>query len=518
MGRVYRARHARMSRRFAVKVLFGDLSVDSKAQSRFALEAEAASRLDHANLVSVVDFGETDAGLLYLAMDLAEGETLAELVDREGPLPRERVARLVRQLCAGLAHAHDKGLVHRDFKTENVLVSSDADGDVARIVDFGIAVLLEAAGSGRLTTQGMVLGTPAYMSPEQATAGALDGRTDLFSLGVMLYEMLSGVLPFEGTAVEVARANVTTDPPPIAERVPGLAVDAGLEEMASKLMAKLPAERYQSATEVITALDELEAAWLRGPTSPAAAPDPAPDPAPRRRAWWALAVAAAAAVIVAAFAIPALLRDGRGAAPEHDAAVALGAPAPEVPVATGIDEALADAGDVRPPDDGPDQDEARTAAANEAAAEKAAADRAAAEKAAADRAAADRAAADRAAADRAAAEKAAAEKAAAEKAAAEKAAAEKAAAEKAAAEKAAAEKAAAEAAPIAIETLSARYRTVGAALDELARTRGEAAAAPLRQRYFAIPYADALRTPSLRRDVDRELRRLRADIDLAHEQ
>jgi eukaryotic-like serine/threonine-protein kinase len=117
MGRVYRARHARMSRRFAVKVLFGDLSVDSKAQSRFALEAEAASRLDHANLVSVVDFGETDAGLLYLAMDLAEGETLAELVDREGPLPRERVARLVRQLCAGLAHAHDKGLVHRDFKT-----------------------------------------------------------------------------------------------------------------------------------------------------------------------------------------------------------------------------------------------------------------------------------------------------------------------------------------------------------------------------------------------------------------
>ena len=225
MGRVYRARHARVSRRFAIKVLFGDHSASPKMQERFAREAEAASRLDHPNVISVVDFGEGETGLLYLVMDYVEGRSLADVVHRSGPLAPERATALARQLARGLAHAHDRGLVHRDFKTDNVIVTDDGGEESPRIVDFGLAVMFEAGEErGRLTTEGMVVGTPAYMAPEQSTSEPVDHRTDLFSLGVVYYEMLAGVLPFSGTPMELARQNLNSDPPPIAERVPGLEI------------------------------------------------------------------------------------------------------------------------------------------------------------------------------------------------------------------------------------------------------------------------------------------------------
>ena len=170
MGRVYRARHMRMSRRFAIKVLFGDLAAEGKARSRFAREAESSSRLSHPNVVSVVDFGETDAGLLYLVMENIEGQELHRVVSREAPFTTARTLNLLRQLTRGLGHAHDRGLVHRDFKTENVLVTVDGEEEIARIVDFGLAVIGEmTTPEQRLTTDGMVLGTPAYMSPEHST-------------------------------------------------------------------------------------------------------------------------------------------------------------------------------------------------------------------------------------------------------------------------------------------------------------------------------------------------------------
>jgi eukaryotic-like serine/threonine-protein kinase len=256
MGRVYRARHRHMARRFAIKVLFGDHAADTKMQSRFAREADNASRLDHPNVISVVDFGQTDEGLFFLVMPFVEGPSLAEVVGASAPLPARRVVRLVRQLCLGLAHAHDRGLVHRDFKAENILVADDGDGDQAKIVDLGIAMLTESA-SGGLTTQGTVLGTPAVMSPEQATGGEVDHRTDLFALGVVMYEMLAGKLPFDGTAVEIAHQNAFRPVPPIAERVPGLRVVPALEQIALKLMAKRPADRYASGHEVIQELDRL---------------------------------------------------------------------------------------------------------------------------------------------------------------------------------------------------------------------------------------------------------------------
>jgi eukaryotic-like serine/threonine-protein kinase len=258
-GRVYLAHHSRLAqRRFALKVLFGDLAATSTARMRFTHEAESASRLAHPNLVSVVDFGRTPAGLLYLAMDYIEGPNLARLIARDGAMPQERAVRMALQLCRGLAHAHDLGLVHRDFKPDNILVSNDAHGDVPRIVDFGIALsAADTGGDPRLTAMGVTLGTPAYAAPEQASDGEVDHRADLFALGVTLYEMLTGQLPFDGSLVEMMRQNATIDPPPMNERNPAVQVTAPLQQVVSKLMARDPAQRYQSARAVLDALAEL---------------------------------------------------------------------------------------------------------------------------------------------------------------------------------------------------------------------------------------------------------------------
>ncbi len=272
MGRVYRAQHRRMSRKFAIKVLFGDHATDAKMRERFGREAESASRLSHANVISVIDFGETEEGLLYLVMEYVEGRELANIIDEQAPLQPDRIRRFMRQLCQGLGHAHDQGLVHRDFKAANVLVAGSGDAENCKIVDFGIAVLQESGGSARLTTEGIVLGTPAYMSPEQATGQELDLRTDLFSLGVLLYEMLCGVLPFEGPPVAVARQNLAVDPPRIFDRVPGLKVDPELEAIAHKLMAKKREQRYQTAAEILTVLEQTSVPIAAGalPSGPTA--------------------------------------------------------------------------------------------------------------------------------------------------------------------------------------------------------------------------------------------------------
>ena len=268
MGRVYRAAHKHMSRRFAIKVLFGDLAADSRMQLRFANEAEAASRMSHRNLVSVLDFSETADKQLFLVMDYVEGPSLKTLIRTQAPLKTNRAANLLWQLAAGLGHAHQNGLIHRDFKPENVIVAKDEYGETPKILDFGIARIMDSEHMQVFTTEGTVMGTPAYMSPEQASAGKLDGRTDLFSLGVGLYEMLAGKLPFEGSPLNVVQRNITVTPPRIGERAPGLMVDSFLEDVAFRLMAKKPADRYQSAWAVIAAI----------------ASHPGLDPAVRQRA------------------------------------------------------------------------------------------------------------------------------------------------------------------------------------------------------------------------------------------
>ncbi len=262
MGRVYRAVHEYTGKQHAVKVLFGDHAADPKMRARMEQEALAVGKLSHRNVIAVTDAARTDDNSFYLVMDFVKGENLATLVGREAPFASERVATLVKQLCMGLGHAHDNRLVHRDFKSENVLITRDADGELAKIVDFGIAVVVEAAHAGdKLTSEGMVLGTPAFMSPEQSTGAKVDHRSDLFSLGVMMYEMMSGKLPFDGTPLDIARQNLVSTPPPISKRVPDLktAPDPELEKIAFRLMEKRPEARFQSAHVVLAVLDRLDA-------------------------------------------------------------------------------------------------------------------------------------------------------------------------------------------------------------------------------------------------------------------
>jgi serine/threonine-protein kinase len=262
MGAVYRAKHVKVGRPFAVKVLHPRLLEDKKVLQRFEREAELAGRLRHPNVIGVVDVGETSDGMRYMVMDFAEGADLATLLS-EAPFPPNRIIHLTRQLLEGLYHAHEAGLIHRDFKPENVIVEKDTHGaELPRIVDFGIAILREGGdgpGSpGRLTTNGLVLGTPHYMAPEQAVADPIDHRIDLFALGIIVYEMLCGKLPFDGTGAEIARANLLLDPPRISERVPYLTVDPLLEAFARRMMAKKRDMRPPTAKAAREILDLIE--------------------------------------------------------------------------------------------------------------------------------------------------------------------------------------------------------------------------------------------------------------------
>ena len=288
MGLVYRAHHARLSRLFALKLMFGDVAAEAAMRMRFAQEADAASRFCHPNVVSVVDFGRTERGILYLAMEYVDGETLASIIRRQGALDEHRVVALSRQLALGLGHAHHAGLVHRDFKPANIAIAlGDDGGEQARVLDFGLAISeREGDRIGRLTEHGLVVGTPIYIAPEQAKDQPVDHRADLFALGVVMYEMLTGKTPFEGSGPEIARANVQLKPPALAARNPQVRVTPELEAIVFKLLEKRAADRYQSAEELIAALDRFahKTRAALQPVAPALAA-PASAAAPRPVLW-----------------------------------------------------------------------------------------------------------------------------------------------------------------------------------------------------------------------------------------
>jgi eukaryotic-like serine/threonine-protein kinase len=266
MGLVYRASHVRLPRQFAIKVLFGDMASDARMRLRFAQEASAACRLNHPNVVTVVDFGKSERGLLYLVMDYVEGETLCQLIEREAPLDERQVIELSLQLCDGLAHAHANGIVHRDFKPDNVVLEPrEGARAVPRILDFGLAITSnDDLFDGRLTQHGWVVGTPTYLSPEQARDEAVDQRSDLYSLGVVMYEMLAGVPPFDGNAMEVAHRNMVEPPPLIRARNPLACVSAELERVVRRLLEKNPDDRFATAEEVIAALEHIDETYDYG--------------------------------------------------------------------------------------------------------------------------------------------------------------------------------------------------------------------------------------------------------------
>jgi serine/threonine protein kinase len=251
MGAVFKGHHTGLGRDVAIKVLHPEFGRDPSVGKRFEREATSASRLDHPNCVRVTDFGTTETGTTYLVMELLSG---TELQARLGQpwAPRAMIAT-AKQVLAGLEHAHHFGIVHRDLKPENVYVTKDYRGEeVVKLVDFGIAKLLDEQGVEKLTRQGVVFGTPRYMSPEQAAGGKIDERTDLYAAGLIFYEMLAGHGPFdtEDTA-QVLRMQIMEPPPPLPESVP-----APLAKVIEKLLEKSKSDRYANARDVIAALDE----------------------------------------------------------------------------------------------------------------------------------------------------------------------------------------------------------------------------------------------------------------------
>jgi serine/threonine-protein kinase len=319
MGRVYRSHHARLeNRRYAVKILLGDLAMSAAMRIRFAQEAESASQLQHPNVVPVVDFGKTPEGLLYLVMEFVEGPTLAQLIARGGPMVPARVIALARQMCLGLQHAHEHGLIHRDFKPDNVLVV-ESDPEVARIVDFGLAIPTDPE-AARLTQVGQAVGTPIYAAPEQVSGGAVDERADLFALGVTMFEMLAGVAPYDGTLLEILHAKSHEAPPAIAERAPGVTTPPALERFVRTLMSRRAADRFGSAREALAALEAVD---LSAPAEPAPL-----AVAPKRRVGVIALGIAAALAVTAAVVVAFVMKTGAGgAAPAAEpAAVAVAEP------------------------------------------------------------------------------------------------------------------------------------------------------------------------------------------------
>ncbi|MBX7081009.1 MAG: serine/threonine protein kinase [Nannocystaceae bacterium] len=252
MGAVFRAHHLGLHRDVAIKVLHPSLGRDPEISARFDREARSASRLDHPNCLQVTDYGTTEHDMKFMVMQLLDGGELTRLLGK--PMPAMRALALVLQICRGLEHAHAQGVIHRDVKPENVFITKDHDGqEVLKLVDFGIAKIVGAAGAGdgHRTRAGLIFGTPAYMSPEQAAGLEADERADLYSLGIILYEMLAGKPPFQSDdPVALVRMQVGADPPPLPTEVPPM-VAATVE----RLLAKQREDRFQSARELRDVLE-----------------------------------------------------------------------------------------------------------------------------------------------------------------------------------------------------------------------------------------------------------------------
>jgi tRNA A-37 threonylcarbamoyl transferase component Bud32 len=259
MGEVYAAEHVHIEKHVAVKLLKAEIVSNKEAVSRFRQEARSASSIGHKNIIGIDDFGSLPDGRIYLCMELLNGQALNDLIQQ--PMPPERLLNIMIQTGHGLAAAHAKGITHRDMKPENIFVTFGPQGeDIPKLLDFGIAKVAGHDGQNNLTRTGTIFGTPFYMAPEQALGQQIDARVDIYAMGVILYELFAGSLPFRGESfMGILTQHITTEPEPVVQRAmkAGRTLPPGLAEVISKAMAKEPDKRYRTMDELTNALVEV---------------------------------------------------------------------------------------------------------------------------------------------------------------------------------------------------------------------------------------------------------------------
>jgi serine/threonine-protein kinase len=256
MGRVYRAEQSMLGRTVAIKVVHPHLLGDAQAVARFYVEARTASRLNHPNSIAIIDFGRTDDGILYLVMEHLRGRDLGRVMQDEGPLPFTRLVDVLCGVLAALGEAHSLGVVHRDLKPENILLEPGRKGvDAVKVLDFGLAKVVGGTRDSSITTPGLVCGTPDYMSPEQGRGEEIDGRGDLYSVGVLLFELLADRLPYlDDTPTKVVLQHITAPVPDPRVVAPARQIPAALATVCMRALAKSPDERFQTAEAFAEAL------------------------------------------------------------------------------------------------------------------------------------------------------------------------------------------------------------------------------------------------------------------------
>ncbi|WP_146156098.1 serine/threonine protein kinase, partial [Enhygromyxa salina] len=256
MGAVYVGQHVTLGKRVALKVLKQELCYDQTIVERFLREAKATSRIEHENVVDILDFGHTPGGSAFFVMEFLRGQELTQLIEQVGRVPWYRAKRILIQLCHGLGAAHDEGIIHRDMKPGNVfLIKRGGRSDFVKILDFGIAKVEDEAA---LTRAGMVFGTAAYMAPEQATAGELDGRADMYALACMGFEMLTGRLPFSAKhPIKMLNCHIREPASSMRTLVPEAEVPEAVDAVILRALAKLPDERYANMYAFAEALEAI---------------------------------------------------------------------------------------------------------------------------------------------------------------------------------------------------------------------------------------------------------------------
>jgi eukaryotic-like serine/threonine-protein kinase len=365
MGTVYLAEHVKMGRKAALKVMNPGMNTDADAIARFNREAANASRLNHPNVCAIYDFGETADGLIYLAMEFIEGESLTSLIEKNGSLAAPRAATIIHQAADALAVAHDYGIVHRDLKPDNIMIAKDRDGaDVVKVVDFGIAKA-SSSDAQKVTKTGLVVGTPEYMSPEQLAGDKLDGRSDIYSLGLVAFNCLTGLLPFPSeTAQEAMIMRLTDHPKTLADMRPDVEWPPELQTVMDRVLARDADERYQKSDEfgrdISKAVENMPAAVAAaagtmvmgaalaaelpktrmapkgGATAKVEAPAPAPVAAAPAKKSPVMMIAAAVVVIAGIGAATVFMKGGNSAPPAKTDVAAPNA-TPSNPVAPSAD-------------------------------------------------------------------------------------------------------------------------------------------------------------------------------------